>query len=126
MDRPKKCITPDLARELEIRWQETRGFAINKELGYEDSHQSVYTIEEIRDYLDYVEEKSNQQGIKNPKISIFLGAYDKTEKKPSLTTMFLAPTKPDETNDERNEPNYDIDPYNLGEIPWPPEKYGNE
>ena len=127
MDKPEKCISVAKAKALEARWVATRGEVLEKALGYYDSHQTIYTIKELRDYLDYVERRSEEQNIIEPKISFFLGTYEKTVVKPSVTTVFLAPTKTVQIDGEVNDqPNYDIDPYNLGEVPWPPGKYATE
>ncbi len=62
-----------------------------------------------------------------PKISIFLGVYEKTENRPPVSTFFLAPIKPVQIDGVvKDLPNYEIDPYNLGEVPWPLDKYGTE
>ncbi|MFC6860226.1 hypothetical protein [Zunongwangia atlantica] len=127
MHRPKNCISVEEAKDLEYRWQETRGELLEKGLGYVDTHQTIFTIKELRNYLDYVERESVLQEIEAPKIAIFLGAYKKTEERPSLTTVFLAPTKSVASGlNLSDEINYDIDPLNNGVEPWPPGKYANE
>ncbi len=127
MHRPKNCISVEEAKDLEYRWQETRGELLEKGLGYVDTHQTIFTIQELRNYLDYVEQESVLQEIEAPKIAIFLGAYKRTEERPSLTTVFLAPTKSVASGlNLSDEINYDIDPLNNGVEPWPPGKYANE
>ena len=127
MDKPENCISVAKAKAMEASWEATRGEVLQKALGYPDTHHTIYSIKQIRDYLDYVEHKSLEQHILEPKISIFLGVYEKTENRPPVSTFFLAPIKPVQIDGVvKDLPNYEIDPYNLGEVPWPPDKYGTE
>lgn len=127
--KPKKCISTREAKELQKNWRDTRGKSIERGQGYRDTFEFSYSIEELQEYLDYVKEKSAEQGVQNPGIRIYLGAYPASGEKKSLTTIFLAPTKEiasaeeaggDEYEDENN---YDIDPLNDSQGGWPPQKY---
>ncbi len=130
MDRPRKCISVEKARELQDNWKRTRGKEIERILGYGDTREFWYSIEELQEYLDYVKEKSKEQGIKNPGVRIYLGAYKETERKKSYSTLFLAPTKEKNENSREaeakvvsNSNNYDIDSLNETQGGWPPTDY---
>lgn len=130
MQRPKKCISVEEAREYQNNWKKTRGREIRQGQGYEDTREFWYSLDELQEYLDYVREKSSMQDIKNPGIRIYLSAYPKTADKKSYTTLFLAPTKKnteiyhEESEDsEEQENNYEIEPLNIITGGWPPKDY---
>lgn len=93
MDRPKKCISIEEAREYQNNWKETRGREIRNSQGYEDTCEFWYSLDELQEYLDYVREKSAMQGVKYPGLRIYLGAYPKTSDKKSYSALFLLPLK---------------------------------
>jgi hypothetical protein len=130
MEKPKKCISVERAKALQIKWQESRGKDIDVAQGYQDKREFWYSVEELQEYLNYVKEKSAEQGVKNPGIRIYYGAYPKSSVKKSYATVFLAPTKersaPAEGEDETSVNavnNYDIDPLNESSGGMPPFTY---
>jgi hypothetical protein len=128
MNRPEKCLTVEEARKLQDKWKKTRGKEIEHQQGYQDTREFCYSVKELREYLDYVEDKSKEQGFENPGIRIYFGAYPKTNKKKSYSTIFLAPTKENtgEFEDGKEifgENNYEIDPLNTVTGGWPPKNY---
>ena len=92
--KPKKCICKQEAQELQKQWCDTRQNAINSCLGFEDSREFWWSLEELQEYLNYVREESNKQQIINPGIRVYLGAYPekKCKENKGMTTIFLAPT----------------------------------
>lgn len=126
MEIPQKCIPVEEARELQNNWKKSRGKAIEAGQGYEDTREFWYSLDELQEYLDYVREKSKEQGVKNPGIRFYLSAYSKLPKKKSFTTIFLAPTRENEDEvevEEVNENNYEIAPLNTVAGGWPPKDY---
>ncbi len=125
MAKPDKCITPQDAEKLFTHWSNTRGEGIKAHIGEQDTCEFTLSISELREYLDYVESKSKGQGISNPGVRLYLGAYNNSKSKKA--TFFLAPTKgksdnkDGDDNDEEN--NYDIDPWNINQGGWPPKEY---
>lgn len=118
MEKPKKCISIEEAREEQDEWVRTRGKDIKECEGFEDTREFWYSLDELQEYLDYVREKSKEQGVKKPGIRFYLGAYPTTKYKKGYATMFLAPTKEatGETADDAkdSEPNnYGIEPMNI-------------
>ena len=79
-------------------------------IGKDDNRSVLFTIKEIRDYLDYVENAN--AGIDG--LRVYFGSYKDTK----LSTVFFAPTSSGKDNTELNA-------LNLGEVGMPPKrKYG--
>ena len=128
MPKPAKCISVDTARMYQKKWKETRALEIESGQGYEDTREFWYSLDELQEYLDYVKEESDKQGIKKPGVRIYFAAYPKSNDKKSLATIFLAPTKgPNGEEDagiaENNSNNYNIDPFNVIQGGEPPINY---
>ncbi|WP_378187282.1 hypothetical protein ACE939_02900 [Aquimarina sp. W85] len=126
---PKKCITVDEAKELERNWCGTRGKDIERCMKFQDTREFYYTVEELEEYLAYVKEKSLEQGIKDPGIRIYFGAYpqQKCKHKHGYSTIFLAPTgSPAQSLGKDGASaanNYSIEPFNRGGGGNPPQSY---
>ncbi|MEX2350102.1 MAG: hypothetical protein WD554_04430 [Flavobacteriaceae bacterium] len=118
MSKPDKCIPVNDARTLQENWISTRQEAIDNAIGEEDNRSCFYTVAELKEYLDYVTEMSNEQEIANPGIRIYFAAYNEELNKKA--TIFLTPTVGDTHNAENN---YDIEPFNLGTGGYPPIDY---
>lgn len=84
MERPTKCITTVKARTLQDTWIKTRAQAIEGALGYEDTREFVFSVSELQEYLDYVREKSREQGFNNPGIRIYSASYPEADGEKSL------------------------------------------
>jgi|SRR5690606_16261391 len=129
MERPVKCISVEEARTLQNNWKKSRGKEIENGQGYEDTREFWYSIAELEEYIKYVKEKSGEQGIKNPGLRIYLGAYPKQGNKKSLSTIFISPTTDEvggtsmEDNEDVYLNNYSIEPLNLSQSGWPPKEY---
>ncbi|GGD97152.1 hypothetical protein [Planktosalinus lacus] len=118
MNKPIKCITVEEARKLQDNWVSTRAKIIDSNLGIVDSREVHYSIEELEEYLAYVKEESQKQGINTPGIRVYFGAYD--DSKSNYATIFMAPTE-GETESSNN--NYNIEPFNFGQSGHPPKAY---
>lgn len=128
MTKPKKCISVEEARKEQDEWVQTRGKEIKRGQGYEDTREFWCSLDELQEYLNYVREKSAEQGVKNPGIRFYLGAYPKNENKKGYSTIFLAPTKEKKAEDSEegvdpNDNNYEIDPMNTLTGGKPPYAY---
>jgi hypothetical protein len=129
MERPLKCITVEEAKALQKNWKDTRGKEIERAQKYEDTREFWYSIAELEEYIKYVKEKSSEQGINNPGLRIYLGAYPSRGQKKGLTNIFISPTT-DEVAERSNEEdeviylnNYSIEPLNESQNGWPPREY---
>lgn len=118
MSKPSKCVSVETARSLQDNWVATRKPEIDRALGYTDARSVFYTVAELEEFLNYVKEESKKQGVTNPGIRIYLGAYDDSES--NKATVFLAPTM---SNDANSDNNYNIDPFDQGTHGWPPKNY---
>lgn len=129
MERPAKCISVEEAKALQKYWKETRGSEIERAQKYEDTREFWYSVAELEEYIEYVKKKSGEQGIINPGLRIYLGAYPARGQKKSVTTIFISPTtdKIAENSTEENEKvhlnNYSIEPLNLSQNGYPPKEY---
>lgn len=127
MEKPKKCISRQEAKELQKRWWQTRGKAIERSEKHKDVCAVKFSVAELEEYLNYVKEKSGEKGIEDPGVCIWMGSYAPGNGKPSLSTVFLSATKPKSENIEEEqsdfEDNPEIEPYNTGAGLWPPGEY---
>ncbi|HSI68929.1 MAG TPA: hypothetical protein VK941_01765 [Gillisia sp.] len=130
MKKPAKCISVEEAKKQQEQWVDTRGKEIERGGKYKDTRDFWYSLDELQEYLDYVREKSKEQGVTKPGIRFFLGAYPAGVNK-GYSTIFLAPTKEKvsavagetELEEEKDLNNYDIEPFNTIGTGWPPSIY---
>ncbi|MDY8138070.1 hypothetical protein [Aquimarina sp. 2201CG5-10] len=129
IQKPKKCISVEEARELQESWCNRKGGHLKKKLGFEDAREFHWSVAELEEYLAYVKQESAEQGIKNPGIRMYYGAYP--EKKCKMgrgySTLFLTPTGAPARSggkDGGDEPNnYNIDSFNSGSSGIPPKNF---
>ncbi|KAA1248061.1 hypothetical protein [Aquimarina sp. RZ0] len=129
IQRPKKCITEEEARELHDNWCIKREGHLKKSLGFEDAREFHWSVAELEEYLAYVKQESKKQGITNPGIRAYFGAYpqNKCTKNRGYSTLFFAPTgsragaKGKDGADDEN--NYGISAFNRGGGGNPPRIY---
>lgn len=116
---PSKCITIQQAEDLQNNWVATREVAIRKAIGKQDTREFRFSVAELEQFLAYVKENSTLQGISDPGIRIYFGAYN-TDSNP-YATVFLAPTKGVSADFDNN---YTILPLNKLSGGIPPRIYG--
>ncbi len=92
--KPAKCISVEEARELHDNWCEHRGKHLKACLGHDDTKDFWWSVEELQEYLKYVKRESKKQGILNPGIRVYLGAYPKSKCNDDrgYSTIFFKPT----------------------------------
>lgn len=116
--KPEKCISVEEARELHGNWCNHRGKHLEECLGHADHREFWWSVEELEEYLEYVKAESKEQGITDPGIRIYLGAYSKDTCKmgKGYSTLFMTPTgsqaKSLGKDGARAQNNYNIAPFN--------------
>jgi hypothetical protein len=123
-------ITKEEAKELNQNFIKTRAKAIDSAIGKKDAISCWFSIEELKEYIDFVEQEGKAKGIAVNGLRIYFGAYAKNEKTPSksnLSTVFFIPTQSKKNSVPENEflasPNMDIteiDGLNDGQYGNPP------
>lgn len=128
--RPDHAITKERAIELSNNYT-ARYESISQLINKEDNRSTWYSLEELKNYIAYVETEGKKQGYAVDGIRFYIGAYgvdDKNLEKQNFTTIFLAPTgnKIGSMTERSMSPNTNsqdivtIDAYNFGEHGWPP------
>ncbi len=118
MSKPKNCISVQDAKDLQSNWMSTRAVNIERSGNQQDTCSVTFNIDDLEEYIGYVREQSEKQGIKEPGIRVYFAAYN--DEKSDRATVFFCPT---ESEDGDSDNNYEIDPFNLGGGGWPPRSY---
>ena len=128
---PDNCISVEEARELQDTWNKTRGKELKTRLGFEDTREFWWSVEELEEYLNYVKKESLKQGIQNPGIRVYFGAYskEKCQEKKGFSTLFLSPTESPSgsfttaSSSSSLKNNYKLKAFNRGGTGNPPHRY---
>ena len=99
-----KLITPKEAKDLNQRFDKTRGKALNKIVEVEtgnlkdkDAISSWFSLDDLKEYIAYVEAEGKERNITINGLRVYFGAYSKKDKKTdkkALSTVFFVPTQP--------------------------------
>jgi hypothetical protein len=85
-----KHISVQEAEVLQDRYIITRSNVIDSSLGYEDVRNFNFSLDEMKNYIQEIEDYASIHGQQNLGITIFMGAYETTSQEDSKTTVFLA------------------------------------
>ena len=98
-----KKITSNEAKELNQNFIKTKGKALDKIVEKEEGHphekdaiSSWFSLDELKEYIAYVEEQGKEQGIDVNGLRVYFGSYAKNDKKAAkkgLSTVFFVPTE---------------------------------
>ncbi|MDP3313890.1 hypothetical protein [Lutibacter sp.] len=98
-----KLITPQEAKELNQNFIKTRSKELDKIVEREtgnptkkDAISSWFSLEELKEYIAYVEAQGKAKNITVNGLRVYFGAYaknDKKEDKKALSTVFFVPTQ---------------------------------
>lgn len=91
-----KKITPEEATALNQNFVKTRAKAIDVAIGKKDAISCWFSIEELKEYINFVEQEGKSKGIAVNGLRIYFGAYAKNENNPNksnLSTVFFIPTQ---------------------------------
>lgn len=126
--KPKGVITETEAKDLDANWTNTRQKAVDAAAGKPDNRSSWWSLEDMRNYLDYAETQAKDLGYAMSGVRVYLGVYgkDAPEDKANYTTMFIAPTGEPLVKNEtkaaaKNEDIPGGDSLNSGPMGVPPE-----
>lgn len=92
---PNGLIDKDTAQAMEKLYVENQYAVINKNNAAHgdnepDSRETIFALDEIENYVAYVKQLSEEQGLKDLGIRVYQGAKEEGGK--IFTTVFLAPT----------------------------------
>ena len=93
--KPPGVISPTQAKTLDTAFNK-RHTELTRFIGQQDNRSSWWSLKDMRDYLDYVEDEVKKQGYTMDGVRVYLGAYplDGANANEGLTTMFMVPTGP--------------------------------
>lgn len=135
INQPKQLITKEFAKQLNQEYNAERANLKARITHEEDANAVWYSLEELENYINYIKEEGESQGIEVTGIRFYLGVYPKnTEAKEKIgkTTIFLTPTKKNDVDGvmrfavmEENVDATEIEPMNYGTMGNPPKlEYG--
>ena len=85
MSKPTVCIPVLEAKALQARWMTTRTVDIENTQRSKDTCAVTFNIDQLQQFIDYVKEESQSQGILNPGIRVYFAANDSAlSDKPSV------------------------------------------
>ncbi|RKE95155.1 hypothetical protein [Ichthyenterobacterium magnum] len=89
--KPKGVITPAEAKTLDQAFNTRHELISDSIVKRPDNRSSWWSLEDMRDYLNYAEKESLELGYTMNGVRVYLGAYP-TDKEVGYTTMFMVPT----------------------------------
>ena len=91
---PKGVITPEQAKTLDEAYNPRHKLIsdsiVTREGG--DNRSSWYSLDDMRNYLNYAEKQTKDMGYTMNGIRVYLGAYPDVRDQVGYTTMFFIPT----------------------------------
>jgi len=124
MSKPKGVITPKKAKQLNDAFT-PRCELISQDITKRpDNRSSWWSLEDIRNYLNYAEKQARELGHEMNGIRVYCGAYPTVNGKKGYSTAFIVPTaKIVDGKDAPSKGDADIpdaDALNDGQDGWPP------
>jgi len=92
MNDPKGLISPDEAKTLNDAYTTRHTLISNQITKRPDNRSAWYSLQEIKDYLEYAENQAKEKGYEMDGIRIYCGAYPEEDDLPGYTTSFIVPT----------------------------------
>ena len=89
--KPKGVITSAEAKTLDQAFNTRHELISDSIVKRPDNRSSWWSLEDMRDYLNYAEKESLELGYTMNGVRVYLGAYP-TNKEVGYTTMFMVPT----------------------------------
>ena len=92
MTKPDGVITSEEAKVLGAAFDARHRLISDSIVMRQDNRSSWYSLQDMRDYLDYAENQAKELGYNMDGVRIYLGAYPIIDQKVGFTTMFIVPT----------------------------------
>lgn len=89
---PKGVITPDEAKVLDQAFDSRHKLISEDIVKRPDNRSSWWSLQDMKDYLEYAEAQVKELGYEMNGIRVYLGAYPDTKEGPGYSTMFMVPT----------------------------------
>lgn len=108
---PEGLISIKKARKSQKRYLKKKHKPLCEKIGFQDDMQFTFSLERIKQYIEYIEKHAEDEGYEDLGLKICLGAYKKkgSDKGPK-TTIFLVPTAKDCHKKKKNkEAKYEAD-----------------
>ena len=135
--KPQQLISVETAKLLNSNYNAKRADLHLKAIGKEDANAVWYSLDELENYIEYIKNEGEQQGLAIDGIRFYLGVYPETETKgkAGYTTIFLSPTKASSVEEYKtteleinvgvSQDITSIEPLNFGSMGNPPKmEYG--
>jgi len=123
MSKPKGVISPEEAKQLNDAFT-PRCELISKDIVKRpDNRSSWWSLDDIRNYLDYAEKQAKELGYVMNGIRVYCGAYPTVNGEVGYSTSFIAPTAEMVDGKDSGGGSGDIpggDPLNAGDPGEPP------
>lgn len=113
---PQGVITPAEAVVLDTAFNKKHQLISDSLVKQPDNRSAWWSLQDMRDYLDYVEAQTKSLGYTMDGVRVYLGSYPKTAIGEGYTTMFMVPTG-DKTTSEGSMVNAKLDHHGSGDIP---------
>ena len=115
---PKGVITPAEAVVLDTAFNKKHQLISDSLVKQPDNRSAWWSLQDLRDYLDYAEEQVANDKYTMDGVRVYLGSYPRTEKGEGYTTLFMVPTGNKTTSDGSMAPIQDGE--DSGDIPGGP------
>ncbi|NND63832.1 MAG: hypothetical protein HKN48_11650 [Flavobacteriaceae bacterium] len=91
---PQQSIPIEEAEELQNEFIETRAGILNDSLGFTDTRDFWFSLDTLKQYIEYVEQEAARLGKQNLGIRIYFAAYPENSEypQPGRATVFMVPT----------------------------------
>ncbi|WP_353779914.1 hypothetical protein [Winogradskyella sp. 3972H.M.0a.05] len=92
MAKPTGVITPQQAKDLDTEFNSRHTLISTQIVKRPDNRSAWWSLQDIRDYLDYAENQALDDGYTMDGIRVYLGAYPEDSEGVGYTTVFMVPT----------------------------------
>lgn len=97
---PSGVTSPKIAKVLNDEWTKSRAFEMNKSRTEPDNRSGWWSLEDMRNYLDYAENQATELGYQMDGVRVYYAAYPENDLSENAgnSTIFMMPTGDSLTN----------------------------